>query len=96
MDGVDVLLHGQDRDERLAMLRTQRNLLFTLHAEITASRRNLGLLDPSAAWSSRSQREYSHRVAEMLGDLDVVLHFLDEALATARNHIHEEEQMCRV
>ena len=94
MDGVEVLLYGQDRDERLVMLRTQRNLLFTLHAEITAGRRHLGMLDPSEAWSSRSQREYSFRVAEMLADLDVVLHYLDDALASVRNHIHEEERMC--
>ena len=94
MDGVEMLLHGQSRSERLAMLRTQRNLLFTLHAEITAGRRHLGMLDPSEVWSSRSQREYSFRVAEMLADLDVVLHYLDDALASVRSHVHEEERMC--
>jgi hypothetical protein len=95
MDGVEMLLHGQSRSERLAMLRTQRDLLFALYADITAGRRHLSMLDPSDVWSSRSQREYSCRVAEMLGDVDVVLHYLDEALASVRSHIYEEEQMCR-
>ena len=94
MDGVEVLLYGQSRDERLAMLRTQSNLLFTLHAEIEAGRRHLSMIDPSNVWSSRSQREYSFRVAEMLADLDVVLHYLDDALGSVRNRIHEEERMC--
>ncbi|MBG6212631.1 MAG: hypothetical protein LH475_06210 [Cryobacterium sp.] len=95
MDGVEVLQYGRDRADRLAMLRSQRNLLFTLCAEITAMRRHLIALDPSEFWSSKSQRAYSRCVAEMVQDLGVVLHDLQEALASVRGQIQLEEHLCQ-
>ena len=95
MEGVEVLLDGQDRSERLAMLRTQRNLLLTLCAEIDAMRRRLADLDPSESWASQSQRAYLLCVTDVLERLDLVLHYLNEALHTVRVQIYDAEILCR-
>ena len=95
MDGVEVLPYGQDRAERLAMLRTQRNLLLTLCAEITVMRRRLADLDPNESWTSQSQRAYLLCVTDVVEQVDLVLHYLNEALHTVRMQIYDAEILCR-
>lgn len=95
MDGVEVLPYVQDRAERLAMLRTQRNLLLNLCAEITAMRRRLADLDPRGSWTSQSQRAYLLCVTDVVEQVDLVLHYLNEALHTVRMQIYDAEILCR-
>lgn len=95
MDGVEVLPYVQDRAERLAMLRTQRNLLLTLCAEITAMRRRLADLDPRGSWTSQSQRAYLLCVTDVVEQVDLVLYYLNEALHTVRVQIYDAEILCR-
>jgi hypothetical protein len=95
MDGVEVLPYVQDRAERLAMLRTQRNLLLNLCAEITAMRRRLADLDPRGSWTSQSQRAYLLCVTDVVEQVDLVLYYLNEALHTVRVQIYDAEILCR-
>ena len=95
MDGLDVVPYGQDRAERLAMLRTQRNLLLSLCAEIITMRRRLADLDPTESWTSQSQRAYLLCVTDVLEQVDLVLHYLNEALHTVRVQIYDAEILCR-
>ena len=81
--------------DRLDLLRSQRHLLFTLYEEITAARRNLVVLDPSEFWNSASQCAFQLCLADVMVDLDLVLHYLDEARDSVRAQIQFAEAMCR-
>ncbi|SDM51273.1 hypothetical protein SAMN05216368_101187 [Cryobacterium flavum] len=94
MDAVGRMPGGPYSPEHLAMMHSQRDLLLGLHAEIEGKRRQLLALDPSEFWSSKSQRAYSGCVADIVQHLDVVLHYLHEAVASVRNQIYLEEELC--
>ncbi|WP_105034731.1 hypothetical protein [Cryobacterium aureum] len=76
------------------MMHSQRDLLLGLRAEIEGKRRQLLALDPSEFWSSKSQRAYSGCVVDIVQHIDVVLHYLHEALASVRKQIYVEEELC--
>ena len=81
--------------DRLDMLRSQRRLLVTLYEEITAARRRMVVLDPSEFWNAPSQSAFQLCVADVMVDLDLVLHYLNEALDSVRAQIQCAQGMCR-
>ena len=94
MDAVGRMPGGPSSPEHLAMMHAQRDLLLGLRGEIEGKRRQLLALDPSEFWSSKAQRAYSGCIADIVQHLDVVLHYLHEALASVRNQIYLEEELC--
>lgn len=81
--------------DRLDLLQSQRYLLFTLYEEITAARRRMVVLEPSEFWNSMSQRAFQLCLADVMADLDLVLHDLDEARDSVCAQIQFAEALCR-
>jgi hypothetical protein len=86
---------AENSADRLDLLRSQQHLISTLYQEITAARRNLMLLEPSEFWNSASQWAFQLCLADVMADLDFVLHYLDEARDSVRAQIQFAEAMCR-
>lgn len=86
---------AENAADRLDTLRSQRLLILALYEEISAARRTMVARDPDEFWNSPSQCAFALCLADVVMDLDLVLRYVDEALASVRAQIECAHAMCR-